>query len=456
MDQLDSNSTPLLANASYTSSIIDTLENLLIRSIIIRINTDVRGTLTIKASNNTNNFTIIDTINIPVGIERVSVMTTDMRYYRFVFTNGNRNQSVFDINICSDKLNRDTLFVSGAIESSAGDPIVVTSIASPISLLVNDNSLSRTNPMPISIQEQIGTILTTNYDKETSATSLVTSQGNHSVTQSIRLIGGNFDNDVLDSYVWQSMGTILVLSDAITIKAITTSDSASVTSVNVARLQTQNQFCCTIILNNKTAIGNVRRWGAFTSTHGYFFELNNGILRIITRKNSTDTIITTFNGRYGSSGPVLTSAQYEIRYCNKYQYFLINGILLHSTTLPNNFNLKIRFENFNNGAVSVDLTVISAVINSLSYIPARPCYYNFTTAETRILRRGPGTLRAVIINTGRATSTMTLYDNTAASGTIIAVINTATQLSFDYDLDFYIGLTVVTSGIYGNATVSWT
>jgi hypothetical protein len=102
--------------------------------------------------------------------------------------------------------------------------------------------------------------------------------------------------------------------------------------------------------------------------------------------------------------------------------------------------------------------VTSASINSFSNVQARPNYYNIRQAETKILRRGPGTLVSIIINSGRTGSELTVYDNTEASGQIIAIVSTSTITKLTYDLDFYTGLTIVsvnTLGNFGNVTLLW-
>jgi len=50
------------------------------------------------------------------------------------------------------------------------------------------------------------------------------------------------------------------------------------------------------------------------------------------------------------------------------------------------------------------------------------------------------------VNDGAAGSSITLYDNTAASGAIIGIVNTAsiaTPTTLVFDCGFYTGLTVV-------------
>lgn len=78
---------------------------------------------------------------------------------------------------------------------------------------------------------------------------------------------------------------------------------------------------------------------------------------------------------------------------------------------------------------------------------------------TTTLRTGPGVLHAVALNTkGAAANTLTLYDNTAASGTVIAVIDTVnlnTNMLL-YDVAFAIGLTaILATGTAADVTISW-
>lgn len=73
-------------------------------------------------------------------------------------------------------------------------------------------------------------------------------------------------------------------------------------------------------------------------------------------------------------------------------------------------------------------------------------YSNLTSAATTIVKSGSGILEKIIINTGVASTTVTVYDNTAASGTKIATAATTTQGVLTYGCRFGTGLTVVTSG----------
>jgi bifunctional ADP-heptose synthase (sugar kinase/adenylyltransferase) len=74
-------------------------------------------------------------------------------------------------------------------------------------------------------------------------------------------------------------------------------------------------------------------------------------------------------------------------------------------------------------------------------------YKNISTATTTVVDSGAGTLDRIIINTTTA-STITVYDNTAASGTKIATIAASVPngTNLVYNLKFNTGLTIVTAG----------
>lgn len=85
-------------------------------------------------------------------------------------------------------------------------------------------------------------------------------------------------------------------------------------------------------------------------------------------------------------------------------------------------------------------------------------YVNISTDATTVVKSGAGTFHLACVNTlGTVSSTTTFYDNTAGSGTVIAIINTLTLSgSFIYDIAFSTGLTVVTTGsVAPNITVAY-
>lgn len=81
-------------------------------------------------------------------------------------------------------------------------------------------------------------------------------------------------------------------------------------------------------------------------------------------------------------------------------------------------------------------------------------YQNITTGTTTTVKTGPGILRGMSVNT-TAAGTITVYDNTAASGTKIGTFKTSIAEGW-YPLNcrFSTGLTVVTAAA-SDITMFW-
>lgn len=85
-------------------------------------------------------------------------------------------------------------------------------------------------------------------------------------------------------------------------------------------------------------------------------------------------------------------------------------------------------------------------------------YTHITGAGTTVVKAAVGILNRIVINTkGASANTLTVYDNTAGSGTVIAVIDTTSVVGdITYDLTFKTGLTVVSAtGTGADITVVW-
>lgn len=88
-------------------------------------------------------------------------------------------------------------------------------------------------------------------------------------------------------------------------------------------------------------------------------------------------------------------------------------------------------------------------------------YTHITTATTTLVKSGQGVLNVITINKAVAAGTITIYDNTAASGTVIGIITYGATLVTDppdfapYSVLFLTGCTIVTSGAF-DITVSTT
>lgn len=82
-------------------------------------------------------------------------------------------------------------------------------------------------------------------------------------------------------------------------------------------------------------------------------------------------------------------------------------------------------------------------------------YKNIATATTTVVKSGSGIVHSITINT-TAAGAITVYDNTAGSGTKIATIAISPVIgsTFIYDVSFKTGLTIVTAGA-SDITVSY-
>lgn len=78
-------------------------------------------------------------------------------------------------------------------------------------------------------------------------------------------------------------------------------------------------------------------------------------------------------------------------------------------------------------------------------------FTNITTATTTTVKSGKGVLHKISVNTFVASATITIYDNTAASGTKIGTFTLPATITGDapyvlpFDIQFNTGLTIVTS-----------
>lgn len=96
------------------------------------------------------------------------------------------------------------------------------------------------------------------------------------------------------------------------------------------------------------------------------------------------------------------------------------------------------------GGEPVKVDVVQPVVMQL----ATSEYVYLSANGTTTAKSGAGVLRRVVIGSnGSILNTLTIYDNTTATGSIIALIDTTLQGgSFDFDVDFTTGLTLVLAG----------
>lgn len=87
-------------------------------------------------------------------------------------------------------------------------------------------------------------------------------------------------------------------------------------------------------------------------------------------------------------------------------------------------------------------------------------YSNITLAAptTTTVKSGQGILHTITFNKPTATCVVTIYDNTAASGTVIGTITVPASpmpVTLTYDVNFGTGLTITTATAASDITVSY-
>lgn len=83
---------------------------------------------------------------------------------------------------------------------------------------------------------------------------------------------------------------------------------------------------------------------------------------------------------------------------------------------------------------------------------------NLTGEATTTVKSSAGFLGKIVINNAVASATITIYDNTAASGTKIGTVTLPATLGapvvLNYEVTFSTGLTIVTTGLGLDLTVA--
>ena len=107
------------------------------------------------------------------------------------------------------------------------------------------------------------------------------------------------------------------------------------------------------------------------------------------------------------------------------------------------------------------MTQISGqLVRDSNNIPVGWNFANITAAAptTTTVKSGSGVLHSITFNKPVATGVVTIYDNTAASGTIVGIITTPASpipVTLYYDATFDTGLTLVSATAAQDITVTY-
>ena len=290
-----------------------------------------------------------------------------------------------------------------------------------------------------------------------------------------RLCGGMFGGATPDPNIYT---TALTGSSTATITDRLMTLATGVTANSTARIETvvtgqysasnSNMARFLLKVGDTGVTNNIRRWGATTTGDGYFFYLNGTTFGIGYRKNTVETYITQANFNGDKTFILDTNLNaYEIYFTTTKAYFTINSKLVHilsATTVPliANFNLKPAITNVNsNGSITnCTISATAMTLNRFGSLITNPFYKNLVGAATTTLKQSAGRLHSIVVNGAGVTSqSVTIYDNTSATGTKIGTIDLSkipspTVLQYNTNgVAFSNGLTFVIVGSAVDITV---
>lgn len=311
------------------------------------------------------------------------------------------------------------------------------------------------------------------YDIQIGKYQRVAPTGAAVVDQTMRLIGGGFQDSQLDTVAWtgnnSGTGSSVAVSNGINTLTSGTANSgyATVQSATKARFlfASTNVFRGTFRLPTLGGTNTTRGWGAFNFgtlpavQDGFFFSYN-GTSKTLS-VNCCNAGVTTsvssgsFNGDVKSYTLDTNQHNYEIVYQVPGAFFFIDGALIHhfvsgSALLSSIMHLAVSAfaSNSASGTISTSLEAWAGSIIRYGSAPPAPQFLNIAALGTTTIKAGPGQLHRVTINTaGSNTNTITLYDSLTGSGTKIATIGDAAGaiVTLEYNLDFMNGLTAVSA-----------
>lgn len=94
--------------------------------------------------------------------------------------------------------------------------------------------------------------------------------------------------------------------------------------------------------------------------------------------------------------------------------------------------------------------------NDVLKVQERNSYANYTTSAANVTKSAAGFLHTVTVNAA-PTSAIEIYDNSAASGNLIATLPASAVVgTYTYDVIFTTGLTVNTASADSDVTISYT
>jgi hypothetical protein len=239
-----------------------------------------------------------------------------------------------------------------------------------------------------------------------------------------------------------------------------------ISSVRIARFLYAHplRFSASVRIPTAVVALNTRNWGAVTISgstpqNGAFFSVSAaGVLSVNTVAGGGAPVSVasgSFNGHVAQWILDTNAHTYQIIYFTSGAFFYVDGIFVHAmrpttAVLYQTLDTPINVWSVNTGAgvTSGTFECWNATILRLGPAVTAPIVGRITgNAATYNFKAGPGVINKFMFNNTIGTS-VTIYDNTSASGPTLAIITTTSAALgvWDIGLPFYTGLTIVTAG----------
>lgn len=323
-----------------------------------------------------------------------------------------------------------------------------------------------------------------NVDPVTNMTEFIDRFRNIRVATPKRIIGSNFGNTIDTNYLYTitntNGGTTTASTGVCTLACNTTANGATqfVTKGKIRYLSGRgNLFRGNARFSNLSNTNNTIQFGIIADTANYFvFQLKDGTFSCVLKRASVQTVVNngSFNGN-GTTSNVSWTADtlfhsFEILYSTSKIQFIIDNAAIQTFSVTDKSLVgsvvgQLYASNVNSGGATTNnrFDILTWSGSQIGDAVNNPQYYNCNaTAETRTLKAGGGTLQSISIGrSGGANATLTIYDNTAGSGTVIGiwdlnnVASVVNHVMGIQGVNFNNGLTYVTSGTMTSASVTF-
>lgn len=320
------------------------------------------------------------------------------------------------------------------------------------------------------------------YDYTTNRYIEVETTRNLRVADTKRILGSNLGSidTMYYSATSSAAGTATASAGVLTLSTGSSANGmARLTTISKARSLSgkTNLFRANARFGDTGATGNTREFGIYSDANGQFvFRLSGPTFSIVTKKLGVETVVNngSFNGNGNSSGvswSLNTNFHaFEILYISSSIRFIIDNEPIHTvisvtTSIVSSLVGQLYAQTSNTGGATTNniLEMTSWSVSVLGGSINNPQFYNCNgVGETRTLKGGGGTLQSISIGRlGGLGATLTIYDSTTGSGTIICIFDLTSAGALGTNMfgiegvNFYNGLTYVTSGSVSPASVTF-